>query len=698
MKRYLAPLVLLAFPILLLAQPKLQLVNWASGFDRPVDITHCGDSRIFVVEQDGIIWTYDSLGNRLDTFLYIDPRVNSSANEQGLLGLAFHPQYAENGYFFVYYTKNNGGATQVSRFSVRPNNPNEADPDSELSILTTPQPYNNHNGGSLKFGPDGHLYIGLGDGGSGGDPQGNGQKKTTFLGKILRINVDNSSLDAPYEVPADNPFVGQSDYLSEIWSLGWRNPWRFSFDRLTGDMWVGDVGQNAREEVDFELAGMGGLNYGWRCYEGSNTYNTANCESASAYVQPAFSYVNPSIGCSITGGFIYRGQKYPDLYGIYLNADYCSGRIWGTRRNANGTFSTTELANLGDYEFSTFGEGKDGELYVGLLSSGRVQRITELCSPFQVTLGPGVSPVCAGSLSGILDAVPVNGSGNISYAWSNGQTTNLNVYLNPGTYTVTVTNGNGCSRTVQGIIEQMGPEVPTLSAADTIVCFGQPALLTAGNLLPGTQLRILRNGVIVYDEPVVDTVFSLGLQLLSDATYQVQVSDTICVQNSQLLNISIETAIEPEVTQISDTLFAVEPCVNCQWLLNGQPIPGATGQFHVPTVSGVYELQVTSDRGCVYESSGINIVISEAPYPASVKQFSLTPNPTQGMMQLELTLNKWERFNISLTDIQQRQIFYQTHQADKLSLPVDLRGLPAGTYWLKIQTESGSMVRKVVKQ
>lgn len=286
----LALLLFLLAPICLAAQPKIQLQNFATGFDLPLDITHCGDSRLFVTERDGVIWVLDSLGNRLDTFLNIDPRVNSGQNEQGLLGLAFHPNYAENGFFFVNYTKNNGGTTRIARFSVKPNNPNEADPNSELMILEQSQPYWNHNGGCIKFGPDGYLYTSIGDGGSGNDPHNNGQNKKTFLGKILRIDVNNSNASEPYVVPADNPFVGNSDYFPEIWSLGWRNPWRFSFDRLTGDMWIGDVGQNLWEEVDFELAGAGGLNYGWRCYEGTHDFNLNGCQAASNYVMPFFEY------------------------------------------------------------------------------------------------------------------------------------------------------------------------------------------------------------------------------------------------------------------------------------------------------------------------------------------------------------------------------------------------------------------------
>ncbi len=689
-------LLLLAFPFLLAAQPKLQLVNWAAGFDRPVDIAHCGDSRLFIVEQDGIIVVVDSLGTKIDTFLSIDPRVNSTNNEQGLLGLAFHPKYKENGYFFIYYTKNSGGATQVSRFSVKADNANEADPDSEFSIFTTVQPYNNHNGGCIKFGPDGYLYIGLGDGGSGGDPQGYGQRKNTFLGKILRIDVNNSDATTPYIVPTDNPFVGQAEYFPEIWSLGLRNPWRFSFDRVTGDMWIGDVGQVTREEVDFEPAGVGGRNYGWRCYEGTLPFNTSGCQPQNTYVGPVFDYDNNSMGCSMTGGFIYRGSKYPDLQGIYLFADYCSGRIWGTKQNSDGTFSTEQLANLGDYEFSSFGEDRDGELYIALLSTGRVQKITELCSPFQVSLVSIYSPVCQNSLSAIISLEPVNGTGTITYAWSNAQTDNQIVYLNPGTYTVTVTNGNGCSRVQSYEIESLNPNPPTLMVSDTMLCVGQHAVLTVNGLLNPSQLNWF-NGVTSI-ETSTTTEPNYSLMVTQPGIYEVIVLDSLCSFKIGNINIQVETALEPEVLVSGDTLFSTPPCTSCQWLLNNQPIPGAINPTYVATQSGIYELEITSANGCTYQSSGISIIISETKMPASVRKFSLAPNPSSGMVTLEMELAQNEHFVISLSDTSQRQLFMQTHQADKLSLPIDLRSLPAGTYFLNFQMEKGSFVRKLVKR
>ncbi len=404
MQKQLLLFSLLLAPFLLFSQPKIQLVQFASGFSQPVDIAHCGDSRLFVVEKKGIIWILDSLGNRLpDPFLNIDPLVKSTNSEQGLLGLAFPPDFDSSGFFYVYYTRETDGDNRLSRFSRLPGNPNAADPNSELIYFTQDDPYVNHNGGCLKFGPDGYLYISLGDGGSGGDPQNNGQKKTTFLGKMLRLDVDSASNGLNYSIPPDNPFVNDPSFYPEIWSYGWRNAWRYSFDRLTGDLWIGEVGQDTWEEIDFEPANTPGRNYGWRCYEGTHTYNTSGCQGASAYTPPIYEYNHSAAnGCSVTGGFIYRGSQYPDLYGRYVFADYCSGRFWQIRPNANGTFTTQILANLTAYEYSAFGEDKNGELYVAGYSSGKIYKIKELCSPFQISGQVEQQNFCTGTFAGII--------------------------------------------------------------------------------------------------------------------------------------------------------------------------------------------------------------------------------------------------------------------------------------------------------
>lgn len=696
LKKIIAPLSFLCLPVLLLAQPKIQLVDFVSGLNGPVDLAHCGDSRLFVVEQDGIIKVIDSLGVVLPApFLNIDPRVNSTGNEQGLLGLAFHPNYAQNGYFFVYYTQNNGGDTRVSRFSVMPDDPNKADPNSELTILEQDQPYSNHNGGCIKFGPDGYLYIGLGDGGSGGDPQGNGQKKTTFLGKILRIDVNNSTVDAPYVVPSDNPFVGNTAYLPEIWSLGLRNPWRFSFDRFNGDMWIGDVGQGDREEIDYEPAGTGGRNYGWRCYEGNIAFNTGGCLPASNYTGPVFDYDNSSLGCSVTGGFIYRGAKYPDLYGVYLHADYCSGRWWATRKNADGSFNTSVLGNLPDYEYSSFGEDRNGELYVALLSSGKIQKIKEICSPFQVSTTSVNSPVCDNSLSGWVFLDTVGTTGNVSFIWSNGQNEKDIVYLNPGTYTVIATNGNGCSRVQSYVIENASPPAPILLSGDLVLCGGDSiqlatseAPLEYGYQWSNNQIAIqgATGQSLTVTEPGVYTVQHIATQAGCNSI------------TSGVANVVMDVSVDPEIGLEGDSLYAITPCGNnCQWLFNNEPIPGATGPYFIAIESGAYVLETTTENGCLRQSNEQNVVISDAVTPASVRSFSLSPNPTDRLVVLQMELKKTERVTLTLQDKQMRQIFTQNFENQRINTPINLDNLPAGTYYLHIRVGNERFVRKVVK-
>jgi glucose/arabinose dehydrogenase len=276
--------------------------------------------------------------------------------ERGLLGLAFHPNYAENGLFFVNYT-NRSGNTEVVRYNVMADDPDQADPASATTLLTVTQPYANHNGGHLAFGPDGYLYIGLGDGGSGGDPQGNGQNRTALLGKMLRIDVDSGD---PYGIPEDNPFVNDSAYRPETWALGFRNPWRYSFDRATGDLYIADVGQGNWEEVSFQPADSeGGENYGWNIFEANHPFEGSG--DRAAFVMPIAEYSH-SEGISITGGYVYRGEAIPDLQGVYLYGDWGSGRIWAAYRDESGTWQTSEFMETG-HSISSFGEDEAGELY-----------------------------------------------------------------------------------------------------------------------------------------------------------------------------------------------------------------------------------------------------------------------------------------------------------------------------------------------
>lgn len=329
----------------------------ASGLSRPVFLTHAGDGTgwLFILEQPGLIRI---LQNDLlvdAPFLDLRDRVGSQANEQGLLGLAFHPDYASNGWFYVNYT-DLGGDSVIARFQVDPTDPQQADPNSELILLKIAQPYANHNGGMLAFGPDGLLYIGLGDGGSAGDPQNNAQSLQSRLGKILRIDVNDPT---GYSAPGSNRF--SDEQLPEIWAYGLRNPWRFSFDRLTGNLYIGDVGQNQWEEINYLPAGSpAGANFGWVYYEGTHPYQAAPLGLEAT--GPVFEYGHNQ-GCSVTGGIVYRGELLPDWYGIYLFADYCSGNISGLLISLQGEWQSKLLfEELG--RISSFGEDEPGEIYV----------------------------------------------------------------------------------------------------------------------------------------------------------------------------------------------------------------------------------------------------------------------------------------------------------------------------------------------
>lgn len=349
---------LLAFVAVQFANSQsVDIVPFATGFSSPTDISHpVNDARLFVVQQSGAIRILNPNGSiNATNFLTLTSATITSGGERGLLGLAFHPSYATNGYFFVNYT-NTSGNTVIARYSVSAN-PNIADATSGTILLTITQPFSNHNGGSLKFGPDGFLYIGMGDGGSGGDPGNRAQNITNNLGKMLRIDVDSAS---PYGIPADNPFVGIAGN-DEIWAIGLRNPWKFNFDSLNGDLWIADVGQNQAEEINHVTAPLApGLNYGWKCYEGTNVFSS--CAGSLVYTFPVAEYAHGGgAPCnSITGGYVYRGALYPNMFGKYLFAEYCTDKIGYTDTTGAIVWSNA-FSNLTP---TTFGEDINGEIYV----------------------------------------------------------------------------------------------------------------------------------------------------------------------------------------------------------------------------------------------------------------------------------------------------------------------------------------------
>ncbi len=334
------------------------LYRWApvvSGLDSPVDIQFPpdGSGRMFILEQAGRIRIVKNGQLQEPAFLDVTGEVGDRGNEQGLLGLAFHPRFQENGTFYVNYTDNNGN-TVIARFLAQGD---IADPASEAPILKVDQPFPNHNGGVLVFGPDGYLYAGLGDGGAADDPFGNAQNLESLLGKVLRLDVDHGE---PYTIPADNPLG------SEIWAYGLRNPWRISFDAATGDLYIGDVGQDVWEEIDFSKSNAPGLNYGWKYFEGSHAY-IGQPSATDHFTYPVAEYSHSEGGCSVTGGYVYRGAALPEWHGIYIYGDYCSGKIWGLIHTTDATGALSWQSQLlfeTQTRITTFGQDRAGEVYL----------------------------------------------------------------------------------------------------------------------------------------------------------------------------------------------------------------------------------------------------------------------------------------------------------------------------------------------
>jgi glucose/arabinose dehydrogenase len=346
------------------------------SFRRPVDLQYSPDNtnRLFVVEQAGLISVFpnDPATRSKTTFLDIRDKVDDRGNEEGLLGLAFHPDFKNNGYFYVNYTAANPDRTVIARFRVSAANPDQAEAGSEKVILTFEQPYSNHNGGQLAFGPDGFLYIAVGDGGSGGDPQGNGQNRKTLLGTILRIDVDREESGKAYAIPSDNPFAGNSDgFREEIYAYGLRNPWRFSFDPETNTLWTGDVGQNAYEEI--HIIEKGG-NYGWNTLEGNHCFEPRNNCDRTGKIPPIHEY-GRNEGISITGGFVYRGPSLKGLVGQYIYGDFGTRNVWALGYRQSGNPANKRLVQA-EFAISSFGIDQNRELYLCGFD-GKIHKLSE---------------------------------------------------------------------------------------------------------------------------------------------------------------------------------------------------------------------------------------------------------------------------------------------------------------------------------
>lgn len=349
----------------------IAIQTFASGFSSPIALEHPpGDTRMFVVQQGGAIRIVNPNGTiNPNNFLTLTTSTIITGSERGLLGLAFHPNYATNGYFYVNYTRAGDGATVIARYQVSAN-PDLADATSGTVLLTVAQPYSNHNGGTIRFGTDGYLYIGMGDGGLGGDPENRSQNILENLGKILRIDVDSAS---PYGIPPTNPYVGIAGN-DEIWAVGVRNPWKFSFDMQTNDLWLADVGQDNYEEVNYVAAPVPTtLNFGWDCYEATHVYTAGCAVGTTTYTFPITEYTH-SVGCSITGGYVYRGSTYPNFAGKFFFGDYCTNKIGMVDTAGNVTWSSTGFSGTG---ITTFGQDINGEIYVAGNGTGIISKVKD---------------------------------------------------------------------------------------------------------------------------------------------------------------------------------------------------------------------------------------------------------------------------------------------------------------------------------
>ncbi len=454
----------------------------ANGLNGLSDIASCGDDRIFVVLKPGQIIILDSSGTQNPVpFLDLTMRVNATGLEKGLLSVVFADDYLQSGYFYVYYVPLGGTDSRISRFKVSAD-PQIADTLSEQLIITIPQPVGSHYGGDMAFGKDGYLYIGLGDGGGEGDPSNHAQDTSLFLGKFLRIDVSNTAAGG-YQIPGTNPFLS-SPFPDEIWSIGFRNPWRWSFDKMTGDMWIGDVGQVSAEEIDFQPANShGGENYGWRCYEGTAPYVTTDCSASSAYVDPVVEYSH-SNGCSVTGGFVYRGSSYHTMFGRYFYSDWCSSTLRGVVRNGNMFSDTTYISSFASGSVS-FGEDQWGNLLVGSFTGGEVYRIYDSTAHHIAWISDSdTTKFCSGS-NAVLQTPPGPG---FHYQWnfngSNyGTDTCALTITTPGNYFVTVTNASGLPQVSDPTYVEFIP-APTVSiiGLDTVFCSSDP--ITPVNISP----------------------------------------------------------------------------------------------------------------------------------------------------------------------------------------------------------------------
>lgn len=644
MKKIVCLFLLLTLGSNLALAQAVKIETLSIGLLYPVGIHNSGlpnDNRLFILEKRGRIKIVDRLTGAvtatpfLDIYNKVYP-ITTSFDERGLLGLAFHPDYANNGYFYVNYINTNG-KTIIARYQVS-SFADTALSNSEQIILSIFQPYNNHNGGNLMFGPkDGYLYISLGDGGSGGDPGNRAQNKDSLLGKTLRIDVNNPAPPYYFSAPG-NPFYGSTAGRDEIFDWGLRNHWRCSFDRLTGDMWTADVGQSQYEEINFRSnCDTIGHNYGWKCYEGNTAYNIAGCQMQSTYEAPVFDYSH-SLGCSVTGGYVYRGAQEGSLFGKYLFTDYCQGRIWATVPNGSGGWTTSQLVQTTtqiNNNYSSWGEDVYGELYLAGVSSGRIYRLRDTaCAPVAYIQAPDTLYTCSANP---LTFNAIKGTG-LTYSWT----------LTGGTWSVNSGQGTDVL-TVSPDVNASATLVVSVSNG-TCSAISNSVVIIAGSSISGLQILYCD-----HEESVALTGFPAG------GTFSGQ--------------------------GITGSIF--EPAIV------GAGIYTLSYNFF-DTVSACNY----TASGCVLSTSKtVTVAVCGGlPEQALLSNVLIYPNPGESGFKVEFYSAKAGFVDLILTDVLGKVIFTEQIKIfqGKQIIPIAPTQVAEGIYFLNLQSEQSRHVEKIV--
>jgi len=646
--------------------------------------------RIFVLEQNGRIKMFKDSGivNQSDTSTFINLRQKmqpySSLGETGLLGMAFHPNFSQNGYVFVDYTATSPNLrTVVSRFKVDSTNPNKLDINSERVLLSINQPYTNHNGGSIIFGDDGYLYIAMGDGGSGGDPGNRAQNKAELLGKILRIDVNVPDTAAvAYRIPQDNPFANTTgNTKKEIGSYGMRNPWKITKDPDGPAIWIGDVGQNVIEEVDtFRL----GANYGWKIMEGDNSYSICNNCDTSNYEKPIFDYPRSS-GNSITGGYVYRGSELYKLKGAYIYGDYGSQKVWSLQKNSSGEYVNSQMLLAGG-SLASFGIDYNKEVYALRHNTGKLMKIR--CGPPTPTVTFSAQKVCAGDSIVLLAPTGTDIAG---YKWSTGDTTRRIVFRNTGTYNVQVQTRNtfGCwsylSSSYRFSINPF-PNKPVVS--DTSSCSGDTIRLA----LPTGLQYVWSNGSTGQNSGITTT-----------GNYWVYSLDSAsCKSDTAFFNTVFHPKPATPEIQLNGALYAIGAPAGStyQWLLEGAVVQNGSDSSFNPNLEGSYRVIVTSANGCKSDTSVAFLVMSTQ-VSVQPEPLVISPNPFRDVLEIQWT-GGWEgrRADIEVIDMKGRVM--RNEHSEQMSkggiLRIQTGSLPKGAYIISVKSGSQTQTRKLVKQ